>query len=170
MKKQVVLALVALVIVAIGSLALNGGKISGFFGLTSGTEKSADPIQQAVLDANKNSRADSNSAAVSAALSFEVLKKSSISAKLELNRKIPACPETVDANVLVKNTGNAVVEALKIKASSGVEIRACNNCLAEQLGIGEEKTVFLKLCKQLDNNSLVLVSSANAETIELKPK
>jgi len=102
-----------------------------------------------------------------AELSISVLKKSRLSTELFLQQRIPDCPETTDANILVKNTGNEKIEALKIKASSQLEIRACAACVVDSLGIGESKTVFLKLCNASGESPVITISSANTDAFEI---
>lgn len=165
MRKQTVLVLVVFAFAAIIFFVSDRGFFTGFFGVGTGKQEPHD-AESPVLGTIEKDNNEIQS--FNAALSFEVLKKSKIFAKLELNKKISDCPEAIDANVLVENTGSAPVEAVKIKTSPMLETRACNNCIMERLGVGETKTVSLKICKASDKNPVILVSSANAETIELK--
>lgn len=157
MRKRTV-ALLILTIAAIGFFILGNPTITGFFAMPS--------VQNQPVLYSNNGTSENNG--LNAMLSIEVLKNSELSAELFLQQNIPDCPETADANILVKNTGNWKVEMIKIKISPDLKAIACANCTIESLGIGESKTVSLKLCNASGKNHAISVSSANSDLIELK--
>ena len=159
MQKTKIFALIAMIVIVAGFFALNNRQLSGFFSLSEKNNPDENKIQE-----NGNAK----EADFGAELSFEVLKKSELSAKLFLQDKIPDCPETTDANIFVENKGNEKIEALKVKAVSELQIRACSNCIVESLGIGESQEIQLKLCNASEENPLIRVSSANTEQVEIK--
>lgn len=148
---------------AIGFFALANQNFTGFFGLPKAAESA---LTEPSLP--ENSGKPPESAGLGAELSISVLKESRLSAEIFIEEKIPGCPETTDANILVKNIGGEKIEALKIRASPQLGILACADCIIDSLGIGESKTVFLRLCNASDEGTGIIVSSANTGQVEIK--
>lgn len=161
MQGKNILALLVLAVAIIGFFALTNREITGFFSLG---EKN-NPVKNNVQQGNNSKETENR---LGADLSFEVIKKSELSARLFLQNKIPVCPETTDANILIENKGNEKIEALKIKSASQLQIRACADCIIGSLGVGESKIVLLKICNNSGESQAILVSSANTEPVEIK--
>ncbi|MDD5163442.1 MAG: hypothetical protein PHD95_04505 [Candidatus ainarchaeum sp.] len=151
------------IVLGIGFFTLANPSLTGFFGLPKGTESAI-----AGLPSLENNEKIPEKTGLGAELSISVLKKSLLSAKLFLQGRIPNCPETTDANVIVENRGNEKIEAIKIKTTSQLQIRACSNCTVDTIGIGETKKIQLKLCNASEETPLIIVSSANTEQIEIR--
>lgn len=160
MKKRNLFALALLLVSATAFVVSNHGIFSGFFGL-------AATGQKALLQNPDINTDAAGSQGFDAKLSMDILGESSVTAVLFLAESVPDCPGTSDANVLLKNSGKAALEALRIKPGSGIELRACSDCSIERLGVGEEKIVSMKLCIDKNESNALVVSAANSESVEL---
>lgn len=100
-------------------------------------------------------------------LSFKVLKKTQLSAKLSESYSVSDCPQTTDIVLIVKNLGNFTAEKISIKFPEGFKVIACENCEIGLIYPLQEAKTRAKLCRYDAAGAIVEVNAVNAPLITL---
>ncbi len=104
---------------------------------------------------------------ISAGLSFEVLKPTSLEASLVEETILPNCPEETEVEILVKNTGDSIAEKMYFSFETGIRVIGCNNCELDELFPNQEIKANARLCLESTSINALTVGSANSNKIEL---
>jgi len=104
---------------------------------------------------------------VSAGLSFEVLRPTTIKASIVGEAILPDCPKDAEVEIIVKNTGNDIAEKMYFSFGPGIKVVGCSNCKLDGLLPSQEITARARLCLESSSANAVTVGSANSNKIEL---
>jgi hypothetical protein len=112
-------------------------------------------------EAKDSVKAVKDTPAITAALSFKVIKPAKLGVEF-ISGKVLPCPRYSFLEFKARNQGKEPVERLFVEPSSSLKVLECINCSLPVIAPGEEKIVKLKACGVFEKEFSVEFSSINA--------
>jgi hypothetical protein len=138
---------------------------TGLMGMGKDTAQGAGEGQKQTAQQTK---AEEKGQSLSAEISFRVLKKTRLSAKLVGAYNIKNCPEETAIELEIENSGNATAKRVSVRLPAPIKVKACKNCEIEAIAPKRTVEAEANICRQTAKEVEIEVIAANAEAVKVR--